>query len=290
MAAKIGLAEMAPLALALLRLAAAGLFFAPVVIVYAIRGRRPGLRDMILLAGLGFIAISAYFWIQFNALQLTSAVNVSLLVATAPVWTALLGHWKLGERLNGPRWAGIAVGLVGAALVITKGHFSLALNRGDLVGGLLTLLNALLWATYTVAGRPLVVRYPPLLVTAYVGLFGLLFLVPLTGVAGTWPHLLTLSGRAWFSVFFLGLFCSGLGYFLWYWVLRRVQAAQAAAFLYLNPVVTTVLARVLLNEKVGAATVAGGLVTIAGVYLAGLQNGHPLSAAGQARRNFPVPH
>lgn len=52
------------------------------------------------------MAISAYFWVRFNALRLTSAVNVSLLVATSPVWTALLGHWKLGEKLTGRRWAG----------------------------------------------------------------------------------------------------------------------------------------------------------------------------------------
>lgn len=97
------------------------------------------------------------------------------------------------------------------------------------------------------------------------GLFGLLFLVPLTAAAGTEPHFMTLSGKVWFAAFSLGLFCSGLGYFLWYWVLQRVQVAQAASFLYLNPVVTTVLARLLLNESVGMVTVTGGLLTIAGV-------------------------
>jgi drug/metabolite transporter (DMT)-like permease len=283
--ARVALAELSPLALALLRYAAAALLFGPAALIYAWRGKTPAWRDLPLLAGLGLAAVAAYFWIQFTALSLTSAVNVALLVATAPVLTALLGRWWLREELSPARRAGIALGIAGAFLVITGGRMTLGASPADLLGGLLALTNAALWALYTVCGRRLVARHPPLLVTAYVGLFGLAFLAPAAFASGGYPPLASLSGRTWAAVMFLGLLCSGVGYFLWYWALSRMEAARAAAFMYLNPLVTALAGWVMLGEIPRMATVIGGLVTIGGVYLTNRRVPHqPASVRCALRR------
>ena len=96
---------------------------------------------------------------------------------------------------------------------------------------------------------------------------GWLMLAPLFLHAGGWREYPALSGAGLAAVLFLGIGASGLGYLFWYGALERVETSRVAAFLYLEPLVTLVAAMALLHEPVGVATLAGGLLVLAGVAL-----------------------
>jgi drug/metabolite transporter (DMT)-like permease len=224
-------------------------------------------RDALLaLAAMGFVGVAFHQLLQAYALTLTSAVNTGWLIGLIPAWSALLAAALGQERLGAGKLLGLAVGLGGALLVVTRGRLGAGLlalpsTRGDL----LVLASTVNWALYTVLGHRTIRRLGPLQATFGAMLLGALMLLPIfawrSGLAGY----AGLSGTGWAALLFLGVACSGLGYLFWYGALEKVETTRVASLLYLEPLVTLAAAVALLGEPVGASTVVGGLMVIAGV-------------------------
>ena len=165
--------------------------------------------------------------------------------------------------------AGLALGFLGAALVVTRGQRGRgAPGPAPARGDLLILASTVNWAVYTVLGHPVLRRLGPARATTGALLFGWLMLVPFFVYAAGWreyrPAHRRRAGRPCSS---WGSRCSGLGYLFWYGALERIEASRVAAFLYLEPLVTLAAAVVMLGESVALTTVAGGLLVLAGVAL-----------------------
>ena len=220
------------------------------------------------LALMGFVGVVFHQVLQAYALRLTSAVNTGWLIGLTPVWVAILAAVHLRERFPPRRALGLVLGFVGTLVVVTGGEMSagflaLPTTRGDL----LILLSTLNWAVYSVIGRPTLRALGALRATTGSMLAGLAMLaVPFVATAG-WRDFAHLDLAGWAAVLFLGVACSGLGYYFYYAGLDQIPAAQVAAFLYLEPIVTLAAAMLLIGEPVTALTVAGGLVILAGVAL-----------------------
>jgi drug/metabolite transporter (DMT)-like permease len=220
------------------------------------------------LAAMGFVGVAFHGLLQAVALTMTSASDTGWLIGLTPIWSALLAALLLKERFGTVKTTGLLVGFLGAVVVITRGGETLRLlalpsTRGDL----LILASTLNWAFYSVLGHPTIRRLGPLRATANAMLSGALLLVPpFVAVAG-WRDYLRLDRAGWTALLFLGIACSGLGYYFWFRALERIEASRVAAFLYLEPLVTLGAAVALLGERVGAVTVAGGLLLLAGVVL-----------------------
>jgi len=220
------------------------------------------------LALMGFVGVFVHQLVQSYGLTLTSAVNSGWLIGLTPLWSALLAAWLLRERFGAQKLAGLALGFLGAALVVTRGRLdagvlALPSTRGDL----LVLASTVNWAVYTVIGHGLLKRLGARRATAGSMFLGWAMLAPLFVATAGWRQYAHLSAIGWAAVVFLGLACSGLGYLFWYGALERVEATQVAAFLYLEPLVTLAAAALLLGEPVRLVTVVGGGLVLAGVLL-----------------------
>jgi drug/metabolite transporter (DMT)-like permease len=220
------------------------------------------------LALMGFVGVCFHQLLQAFGIRLTTAVHAGWIVGLIPIWSAVLAGLFLRERFGTGKVAGLVFGFAGAALVVSSGRASpglLALpgTRGDL----LMLASTLNWAIYTTLGHATIRRLGSLRATAGAMFLGGLMLVPLFLRAGGWREYATLSGAGITAVLYLGIGSSGLGYLFWYGALERVETSRVAAFLYLEPLVTLITAVALLREPVGLATLAGGLVVLAGVAL-----------------------
>jgi drug/metabolite transporter (DMT)-like permease len=220
------------------------------------------------LAVMGFVGVFVHQLLQSFGLTLTSAVNSGWLIGLTPLWSAVLAALLLGERFGGQKVAGLVLGFVGAALVVTRGRLdqgvlALPSTRGDL----LILASTLNWAVYTVIGHPLLKRLGARRATAGSMFLGWVMLAPLFLWSAGWREYQQLSLTGWAAVLFLGIACSGLGYLFWYGALEKVEASQVAALLYLEPLITLAAAAALLGEPVSLVTVAGGALVLAGVLL-----------------------
>jgi drug/metabolite transporter (DMT)-like permease len=221
-----------------------------------------------MLAVMGFVGIFLHQMIQVHGLTLTTAVRTGWLIGVTPIWSAVLAAFFLGELFGPRKVVGLFLGTMGALLVITRGELSsrvlaLPATRGDL----LVLASTVTWAIYTILGRDTLKRLGSARATAAAMFIGWGMMIPFFVSTAGWQDFRNLSSTSVIAIVFLGVGCSGLGYWFWYAALERIDASQVAAFLYLEPLVTLMAAVALLGESVAASTILGGLLVLVGVLI-----------------------
>jgi drug/metabolite transporter (DMT)-like permease len=266
-ATKRALLEIPPAALIVTR------FSMGFVLLAAILGVRRGYRrvpakDLAEIALLGFLGVAFHQWLQSTALVTARATATSWLISLTPIFAAILALAILRERFPWWKTAGIALGALGALLVVTRGDLSGAsLSLPESKGEGLILVSCVNWALVSVLSKGVLRRQPPLVVTTYGMAAGLLFLLAFALATGAFRTLASLTPGGWGAVVFLGVFCSGLAYLFWYDALAGMEASAVVAFLYIEPFVTVLAAWIWIGERVSPITLAGGMVILAGVAL-----------------------
>lgn len=288
-ATKVALRELSPVGLVWAR------FAIGVVVLGAIVAARRQMaavrpREVAYFALLGFIGITLHQWLQSNGLVTSEATTTGWIIASTPLFIAILGRVFLREPLGPGAVTGILVATAGVLVVASRGELgALSLGRLGAPGDALILLSAPNWAVYTVLARHGLKRHPAARMMFYVMALGWLFTTALLclGIGGgaaaavepeaarggaarlpaVFGDLGRLSPAGWASVAFLGVICSGLAYVFWHDALERVPASRVGALLYLEPLMTVAVAWAVLGEPVRVAVVFGGLTILAGIWL-----------------------
>lgn len=224
-------------------------------------------RDELLMMAVGFTGGSLYFITENTALESAPASNVSLLVCTAPIWTALLSRlFYPREGLGGRLWLGTAAAMAGSALVIFNGNFVLRLSPA---GDMLSIAAALSWAFYSIIMRGLGERYSTMFITRKVFFWGLVTLIPFLFLPGTDynPGALT-EPAVWSNLLFLGLVASFVCFAVWNRVIKEIGVVSSSNYIYLNPVFTMAAAAMVLGERITWIAVVGLVLIAAGLWLA----------------------
>jgi len=220
------------------------------------------------LALLGFLGITFHQWLQSTGLVTAQATTTAWIVATMPIFMAILGWLVLAEKLSWRQGLGIAVAVLGVLVVMSKGDLAaFAGGRFGTRGDFLVMLSAPNWAVFSILSRRGLQRYPATRMMFFVMAFGWLFTSVLFIARGGFSEWPAFSADGWLSVGFLGVFCSGLGYIFWYDALKALPAAQAGAFLYLEPFVTVIVAALVLGEPLLGVTLLGGAAILVGVWV-----------------------
>lgn len=230
-----------------------------------LRGLRQGQELLLALAGL--CGICLYYLLENIALTCTLASNVGVIVAAAPLFTALLAHCFLREegRLGLHFFLGLAAALAGVALISLQGT-PLQLNP---LGDLLALAAALVWACYSLLVRRISSwGLDVILTTRSIFAYGLLCMLPAMlffDFQPAWERLLEPLYLG--NLLFLGLGASALCFVSWNWAVKTLGAVQTSLYIYAVPVVTVVTAMLLLGERLTPAALAGIVLTLAGLLL-----------------------
>mgnify|MGYP003376149403 FL=1 len=229
------------------------------------RLRAENRRDEAAFAAAGVCGGSLYFLLENVALEYAPASNVSLLVCTAPVWTALAaGRADRGERMTWRQAAGAALAAAGMALVVLNGRFVLHISPA---GDLLALAAALSWMGYSLVIKRLGARYPASFIARKVFFYGMATILPVFAFR---PFAATgeLLARpvVWANLLFLGVVASGFCYALWNAVMRRLGAVRATNYIFFNPLVTMLTAALCIGERITAPALAGAAMILCGMW------------------------
>lgn len=225
------------------------------------------LRDELLMVAAGFTGGSLYFIAENSALEGTLTSNVSLLVCTAPIWTAILSRlFYPKDRVGGGFWIGTTVALAGTALVIFNGSFILDINPAY---DILSIVAALSWAAYSIIMRGLGGRYSNMFITRKVFFWGLVTLVPFMVLPGADYHPEILARPAvWGNLLFLGLVASLACFAIWNRVMKEIGVVSSSNYIYLNPAFTMLTAWLVLDERITWIAIGGLMLIVGGLWLA----------------------
>jgi drug/metabolite transporter (DMT)-like permease len=224
-------------------------------------------RDEIKFALAGLLGVTLYFLCENFALSLSTASNVSLLVATAPMLTGLVSHFLTkSERITKYFIYGCLFGLAGVFLIVFNGHFFLKLNPA---GDMLAIIAALSFALYSIIIRDLdITTYSAVVITRKTFFYSLLSLTPLLFTSlFKWDFKVLIEGQVFGNLLFLGVFASALCFILWNKVIWELGAVKANNLIYLSPPMAMVLAAVVLKERITIFAASGGLLILLGVYI-----------------------
>jgi drug/metabolite transporter (DMT)-like permease len=273
-AIKKSLIAYGPGELALLRL----IFGSMSLTIYGLlcRMRLPALADLPGIFMLGFVGFGFYYTaLNFGELTVFSGV-ASLLIATTPIFAALLAMILLQERLGTTGWIGVVTAFIGVALIVAGQQKSLKISAGAVY----ILMAALSASFYFVLQRPFLKRYSALELTTYAMWAGTLMTMIFL------PNLIhKFKNASWQMtaiVAYLGVFPAALGYVLWNYALARLPVSRVSSFLYLVPVVGLTIGSVWLHEIPARLSLLGAPVAVLGVYVVNARKRTPLQVPALA--------
>ncbi|MED1471459.1 DMT family transporter [Bacillus salipaludis] len=246
--------------LVLIRYLIASGLFAIYALLPGVRFRLPRKEDLLRILLLGWVGISIYHIGVTFGQQTVSAGTAGMLVASAPIFTALIAVFVLKERLGFAGWLGLAIGFIGIA-VITIGTAGPSLTISK--GAFLVIMAAAATSVLFAFQKPLLRRYSSIELTAYFSWAGTIpFLLFLPGLFQDLQHA---SLEANLSTIYIGIFPTAIGYVTWALALSAGKAGSVTSMLYIEPVVVLIVAWIWLKEWPSNLTILGGIIVIFGV-------------------------
>jgi drug/metabolite transporter (DMT)-like permease len=220
------------------------------------------------IVGLGMLGYVGYQVCFIVGVNLTSAGSAALIVASAPLWTALLAQVVGVDHLPRAAWVALAVSLVGVAVVTLSGGPAADGESRTILGDLLMLGSAAMWAAYTVASRPVFAAGgSPTGVTFWGVAAALPILLGLGLYESPHVHYPGLSITFWLAILFSGGLSTGLAYAIWNVVVKAIGPSQTAASTNVVPFVAVLAGVLILGESISTGQIIGGVLIIGSIVL-----------------------
>jgi drug/metabolite transporter (DMT)-like permease len=263
-----------PYAFILIRVTGASLLFWILTAFFDVR--KITQKDFGLFALCGLFGVAANQLMFFEGLKHTSTIHSSVIMVGTPVLVLLFARILLKERLSWYKLIGISIGLLGAVLLIYSSSTSSSDNT--VYGDILILLNASSYGIYLVLVKPLMAKYSPLQVIKWVFTFGWLMVLPF-GLWQfdqiNWSFPLDIALKVAFIILFMTFFT----YLLTVYGLGKVSPVVVSAYIYIQPILATLLAVIQQKEQLSILTVIYGALIMMGVFLVSIPKKRALTNA-----------
>ena len=208
------------------------------------------------------VALGAHFGFWISSLDHTSVAASVVLVSTQPVFVAILAYLLFGERTSTLSFAGVLAALAGTAVIAGDD----SVGSAALLGNALALAGAVTVAVYVLIGRSSRtggMGVLPYSVVVYSAAALSLLPVALALDVPLWGY----SGETWFWLWAITLGPQIMGHTVFNWALRYVEASILSGTILAEPVVSALLAWLILSERPGIATIIGGAIVLLGLFL-----------------------
>ena len=227
---------------------------------------RPTPRQWVGVILLGATGVFAFNLCFMYGLSLIPASRASLIMALNPAMTLLAAAVFLHEHLTRYKVIGIALALVGVAVVLGHGNPLHLVTGGIGLGEVVMFGCPLSWAANTLVARRMLPTMSPIASTTWSAITGTAMLAVVAAFTGAMvPH--GVSWQAWAAILFLAIFGTAIALVLFYDGVRRIGAARTSVFINLVPVFAVALGVLLLGEPLEVSMLVGGALVIGGIFL-----------------------
>ena len=260
---KLAVGAIFPAEIGFYRWLLAGLLFTPFMLRKVIAHWpqiRPNLGKIFIL---GVLGMAVYQSLAYFAATMTSATNMGIILSLMPLMSLAMAIISLGQRLTAGALVGAVLSFAGVLVVVSSGSLGALLQHGVNLGDAMMLVATLAYAIYSTLLKKWQLRLPPLVLlylqvlVAVVVLFPLYVMSPKTG--------LTLQNIP--LVLYACLLASMLAPLAWMQAVQRLGPSRTTLFFNLLPLITALIAAVVLKEQLAMYHLVGGLLTLGGVIL-----------------------
>ncbi|MCM3571001.1 DMT family transporter [Neobacillus mesonae] len=251
--------------LILIRYLIASAIFAAYALWPGVKFRLPKKGDLLKIAVLGWIGISVYHIGVTFGQQTVAAGTAAMIIASTPIFSALIALFILKERIGLFGWIGLAIGFIGIGIITlgTAGP-SFQISKGIF----LLLMSSLATATLFAFQKPLLTQYSSIELTAYFTWFGTMpFFIFSPGLFSGIQHA---TMEANISALYIAIFPTAIGYVTWALALNAGKASSVTSILYIEPVFAIIIAWIWLSELPKIISIIGGTIAICGVIVVNL--------------------
>ena len=279
---RVCLQAFAPGHLALLRMLIASAALVCGVVIMPVR--LPAWRDLPGLLLMGLVGISVYHTALSYGEVSVPAGPASFLVASSPIFSILASMLFLGERPHLRAWLGVLVCVVGVSLIAASESGGLHITRDAWT----IVLAALAGGIYSVIQKRYLGRYTAYELVCYAMWGGTLCM--LIFAPGAVQAVRQADRAALCALVYLGVFPAAFAYGVWAYVLQHMSVSRAVMFQYLIPGIAVVVAFVWLDEVPKLLSVAGGVLTVVGVYAVNAKAQRAVTVVTDAAASSPQRH
>jgi drug/metabolite transporter (DMT)-like permease len=267
-AGKFTTADLGPLTTSLCRYLIALIFLSALIGHYKLSSLKVAYRDLGWLGLLGLSGIAGYHYFFFLSLRYTDVANTAIINASSPALTGFAASWLLGERLGWRNYLGIGLTIMGVMILLTRADLNRIVEWRFNGGDFLMLAAVLCWVVYALLLKSLVARYSSFTLTWYAVLGGVVVLGLLGFVEQPLAQVAAMSATSLYSIVYMGVFASGVGYLLYTYSVASLGPTRASGVVYgLVPVFVSVLAWMFFKEPITLPMVFSALLVLTGLRL-----------------------
>ena len=202
----------------------------------------------------------------FEGLNLTTPINAAVIMVSNPILVLLLGIFLATERFSTKKGIGVALGALGAIVLITNGG-QLSLNNEHFWGNIMVFINASSYAVYLVLAKPLMQKYKPITVISWVFLFGILFVIPFSWSDFQAIQWATMPSGILLRVAFVVIGTTFLAYLFNINGLKTLNPSTVSTYIYLQPVLASIVAIIANSDSLNITKISSSILIFLGVYL-----------------------
>ncbi len=217
-------------------------------------------------AGAGLSGVLIYYLLENIALSYSTASNVGVIVACAPMFTAIFWAISTRESLKIHFVIGFLLAIGGIAFISFTGGEQVQVNP---LGDGLALCAAIAWGIYSVLIRRISEQgYPLIPMTRHIFLYGVIFMIPVVAKMGFRPPVTAFKRpEVLLMLAFLSFLASAACFVTWNTAVKRLGAVKTSVYIYLSPVITIVCATLVLHERMQASMFIGTALVFFGLVI-----------------------
>jgi drug/metabolite transporter (DMT)-like permease len=237
------------------------------VVFFTIRGERwPDRKQwqtIIILGTLNFLLSNG---LTTWGVKYISAGLGSIIGATFPLWLVAITLFSPGAKLPLKAIIGFIVGFGGICIIFYE-HLHDFLNADFRFGIILAFVGTTAWAFGTLYTKKKAHSFNPYFSLGLQMCISGIALLNISGFSGNIVPLTAVPWQSWIAIGYLVIFGSVISFIAYLYALQNLTTEQTSVYAYINPVVAVLIGAMIFNEKLTVFIAAGGLITLAGVYL-----------------------
>lgn len=231
-------------------------------------------KDYLELLKCAVFGVAANMLLFFKGLAITTPINGAILMVTTPLFVGFFSFFILNEKATITKVFGLILGLIGALLLLVGP--SLSFSSATLSGDIMVMINAIIYSYYLIIAKPLLHKYNPITVIKWTFFFGGILILPFSIPELTQVEWGSIPTLIWYDILFLIAGATFLTYLLNGWALRNANSSLVGAYIYLQPILASIIAIILGKDELTWQKVVFGVLIFMGVYLVSLPSSLPL--------------